>query len=79
MRTGMEAVYTLLNVDRGVPEVWGSTYDIRDLLNASIMLRDGKPLTEMDMGFLEKLVARKLLGKIEDTDIKKLLEEYHVI
>ena len=22
MRTGMEAVYTLLNVDRGVPEVW---------------------------------------------------------
>ena len=23
MRTGMEAVYTLLNVDRGVPEVWG--------------------------------------------------------
>ena len=27
MRTGMEAVYTLLNVDRGVPEVWGSTYD----------------------------------------------------
>ena len=79
MRTGMEAVYTLLNVDRGVPEVWGSTYDIRDLLNASIMLRDGKPLTEMDMGILEKLVARKLLGKIEDTDIKKLLEEYHVI
>lgn len=24
MRTGMESVYTLLNVDRGVPEVWGS-------------------------------------------------------
>ena len=29
MRTGMEAVYTLLNIDRGVPEVWGSTYDVR--------------------------------------------------
>ena len=28
MRTGMEAVYTLLNVDRGVPEVWGSVYDL---------------------------------------------------
>ena len=79
MRTGMEAVYTLLNVDRGVPEVWGSTYDVRDLINASIMLRDGKPLSEMDMGFLEKLVAKKLLGKIEDTDIKKMLGEYHVI
>ena len=40
MRTGMEAVYTLLNVDRGVPEVWGSTYDVRDLLNATVKLRD---------------------------------------
>ena len=34
IRTGMEAVYTLLNVDRGVPEVWGSVYDIRELLDA---------------------------------------------
>ena len=25
MRTGMEAVYTLLNVDRGVPEVWAAS------------------------------------------------------
>ncbi len=24
MRTGMEAVYTLLNIDRGVPEVWAA-------------------------------------------------------
>ena len=23
MRTGMESVYTLLDIDRGVPEVWG--------------------------------------------------------
>ena len=29
IRTGMEAVYTLLNVDRAVPEVWGSKYDVR--------------------------------------------------
>ena len=34
IRTGMEAVYTLLNVDRGVPEVWGSKYDVRELLRA---------------------------------------------
>ncbi|MFQ9917933.1 MAG: oleate hydratase [Flavonifractor plautii] len=31
MRTGMEAVYTLLDIDRGVPEVWGSTYDVRGI------------------------------------------------
>ena len=41
MRTGMEAVYTLLGVDRGVPEVWGSVYDVRNLLNATVKLRDG--------------------------------------
>ena len=79
MRTGMESVYTLLNVDRGVPEVWGSTYDIRDLLNATIQLRDGRPLTEMDLGFKEKMVVKKLLEKIRGTDIEKLLKEYHVI
>ena len=28
IRTGMEAVYTLLDIDRGVPEVWGSVYDV---------------------------------------------------
>ena len=79
MRTGMEAVYTLLDIDRGVPEVWGSTYDIRDLLNATIQMRDGKPLTEMDLGFKEKMVVKKLLEKIQGTDIEKLLKEYHVI
>ena len=42
MRTGMEAVYTLLNIDRGVPEVWGSTYDVRSLIDAAVKLRDGK-------------------------------------
>ena len=49
IRTGMEAVYTLLNVDRGVPEVWGSAFDIRDLLNATTLIRDGKPVTDMEM------------------------------
>ena len=79
MRTGMEAVYTLLDVDRGVPEVWGSAYDVRDLLDATVKLRDGKPITEMDLGFIEKVVVKKLLDKIEGTDIEKLLKEYHVI
>ena len=79
MRTGMEAVYTLLDIDRGVPEVWGSTYDIRDLLNATIQLRDGKPLTDMDLGFKERMVVKKLLEKIKGTDIEKLLKQYHVI
>ena len=38
VRTAMEAVYGLLGVDRGVPEVWGSVYDVRDLLDSSVKL-----------------------------------------
>ena len=79
IRTGMEAVYTLLDIDRGVPEVWGSTYDIRDLLNSTVQLRDGKKLTDMDMGLKGKIVMKEALKKIKGTDLEKLLEEHHVI
>ena len=79
MRTGMEAVYTLLNVDRGVPEVWGSVYDVRDLLNATVKLRDGKPITDMKLNLAEKMVLKKALDKISGTDVEKLLKAYHVI
>ena len=79
MRTGMEAVYTLLNVDRGVPEVWGSVYDVRDLLNSTVQLRDGKKITDMELSFGEKLVLKKALAKIENTDVEKLLKAHNVI
>ena len=79
MRTGMEAVYTLLNVDRGVPEVWGSTYDVRDLVNASVALRDGRKITDMDLGVVEKLALKELLKKVRGTDVEKLLAEHGAI
>ena len=79
MRTAMVAVYTLLNVDRGVPEVWGSTYDIRDLLNATVQLRDGKKITDLDLPLMERLALKEVLKKISGTDIEKLLKEYHCI
>jgi len=79
MRTGMEAVYTLLNVDRGVPEVWGSVYDVRDLLDATVKLRDGKKPIDMELNLVEKMALKKALSKIHGTDIEKLLKEYQVI
>ncbi len=79
IRTGMEAVYTLLNVDRGVPEVWGSVYDIRCLLDATVKLRDGKKITEMEMPLVGKLAMKEALKKIEGTEVEKLLKEYNVI
>ena len=78
-RTAMEAVYTLFNVERGVPEVWNSTYDVRDLINASIALRDGRKLTDMDLPFTQKLVLDKVIQAVKDTDIEKLLKEYRAI
>ena len=79
IRTGMEAVYTLLNVDRGVPEVWGSVYDVRDLLKATVQLRDGKKVTDMELGLKEKVELRETLKKIKGTDLEKLMLKYGVI
>ena len=79
IRTGMEAVYTLLNIDRGVPEVWGSTYDIRELLKSTVEIRDGKGINELQLGFAEKIALKQVLKKVEGTDIESLLKEYHLI
>lgn len=79
MRTAIEAVYTLCNVDRGVPEVFNSTYDVRDLLNAATKLRDGKPITSMDMNVVEKTALKALLGRVKHTDIEQLLKVFGLI
>ena len=75
----MEEVYSLRNIDRAIPEVWGSCYDVRDLLSATVQLRDGKPITEMELGFKERMALSMALDKIKGTDIEKLLKEYKVI
>ena len=79
MRTGMEAVYTLLDSDRAVPEVWASVYDVRDLLNAAVQLRDGRKLTDMELGLKERIALKEVLKAVSGTDVEKLLQEYHLI
>lgn len=79
VRTAMESVYTLLDIDRGVPEVWGSTYDVRDLLNATSKMSDGKKITEMEFDPKQKAVLGEVLKKVAGTDIEKLLKEYQLI
>ena len=75
VRTAMEAVYTLLDVDRGVPEVFASSYDIRMLLNASYYLNDKKGIKEVPVPLLEGIIERKALKKIKGTFIEELLED----
>ena len=79
MRTGMEAVYTLLNVDRGVPEVWGSKYDVRELLRACYYAIDKKPITDIKLSFKEKELLKVVLKKVKGTDIEILLKESGLI
>lgn len=69
VRTAMEAVYTLLNVERAVPEVWGSMYDIRCWLKSVAASRD-----------YEKLELPGLLMEVLDrTDIGGVLRKYGVV
>ena len=79
IRTGMEAAYALLGIDRAVPEVWGSVYDVRCLLDATTKLADGKKFAGRDLSLVEKGLADVVLHKIHGTDIEKLLKEYGVI
>lgn len=69
VRTAMEAVYQLLDVERGVPEVWGSVYDVRELLKATAIMRDGKRLP----------VPGWLSRRLEKTQVGDLMERYGVI
>ena len=67
VRTAMEAVYQLLEVERGVPEVFASAYDLRVLANSVYYLSDKKKLTEMDMPFVERKMVEHFVKKFEDT------------
>lgn len=79
VRTAMEAVYGLLGVDRGVPEVWGSVYDIRELLDSSVKLMDGKSPLEIELPGPLNALKKPLLKKIEGTVIEKVLRDHDVI
>lgn len=75
VRTAMEAVYTFLDIERGVPEVFASSYDIRMLLRASYYLNDKKGIRDMKVPILEGMLAKHELKKIKDTFIEELLED----
>ena len=79
MRTGMESVYTLLDIDRGVPEVWGSKYDVRELLRACYYAIDKKPITDAKLSFKERELLRIVMKKIAGTDAELLLRESGLI
>lgn len=78
VRTGMEAVYTLLDIERGVPEVWGSVYDIRVLLGSTSRLLDGRKPIEV---FLPEILPFLAIfkDKLENNEVVDLLKKYNAI
>ena len=64
-----------LDIDRGVPEVWGSKYDVRELLRACYYALDKKPLAEADLSFMEREALKIALRKLQGTDVELLLKQ----
>ena len=79
VRTAMEAVYGLFGVDRGVPEVWGSVYDIRELLDSSVKLMDGKSPLEIQLPGPLNALKKPLLNVVKGTVVEKVLRDHDVL
>ena len=79
VRTGMEAVYTLLDLDRGVPEVFASQYDMRMLMRVSTHMLDGRKITDMKLPFIQKFALKKGLKMLKGTTLYEMMESYKLI
>ncbi|GAA1856786.1 oleate hydratase [Microbacterium koreense] len=79
VRTAMEAVYTLMNVDRGVPEVFASSFDARMLMNALYYLNDKKPLHEIKLPLAGRVLEKAALAKVKGTYIEELLHDAKLV
>lgn len=79
VRTAMEAVYTLLNIERGVPEVFGSAYDVRVLLDSTAKMMDGKKLTDLQLPAEKQIMIAGGIQKLSRTRIMQMLKEYGLI
>ena len=79
VRTAMEAAYTLMNVDRGVPEVFASSFDARMLMNALYYLNDKKPLHEITLPLAGRVLEKAALAKVKGTYIEELLQDAKLV
>ncbi|MBE4703859.1 oleate hydratase [Spiroplasma platyhelix] len=75
VRTAMEAVYTLLDIDRGVPEVFASAYDLRTLLNSTHILLDNKKIQDIKLPWVLRIFEKHGLKRIKGTFIEEMLEK----
>ena len=79
VRTAMEAVYALLGIERGVPEVFDSCFDVRMLLQSIYYLNDRKKLKDVDVPWVLKLLEKQGMKKVKGTYLEELLKEAKLI
>lgn len=79
VRTAMEAVYTLLNIERGIPEVFASAFDIRTIFKSSARLMDGKKIYDMKQSFIMRYLQKKGVEKAKGKIIYELLDDAGLI
>lgn len=79
VRTAMEAVYQLLDIDRGIPEVFASSFDLRMILNAIYYLNDKQRLRDLPLTKVEKIGLEAILKKIKGTYIEEILAQQHLL
>ena len=66
-------------VGTGNREVWGSVYDIRELLDSSVKLMDGKSPLEIELPGPLNALKKPILHVIRGTVIEKVLRDHNVI
>ena len=67
-----------LDVERGVPEVFNSAFDIRVLLQSLYYLNDKKSVEDMDLP-IPALMRKVGMKKIRGTYLEELLREAHLL
>ena len=48
-------------------------------MDASVKLRDGRKLTDMELPLMGRIALKEALKKIEGTDLEKFLRQYNAI
>ena len=79
VRTAMEAVYQFLDIQRGVPEVFASSFDVRKLLNTLYYLNDQKSLDEIKKPLRDSILEKYIMRKIKGTYIEEIFKDEKLI
>ena len=77
--TPRDTIFTTEYSVRTAMEVWGSVYDIRELLDSSVKLMDGKSPLEIQLPGPLNALKKPLLNVVKGTVVEKVLRDHNVL